>query len=191
MVTGHPGRRTCSRSGSLRGRGPACEDGRLIRSSLQQPGPPPPLLRCRCAPPARIHSAWLGPSRGTDVLLAYSTAGVTGFTRARTYRKPWPCRTDDRTSPGSVVARAPPARAVSVGAVTVPDRSTTQRKAPRACTPWSVPSDRADDRVTHGARARRGPSRPPKSADFPHSRASWPPHFKRKHGRVWRLDHAA
>ena len=29
--------------------------------------------------------------------------------------------------------------------------------------------NRADDRATHGARARRGPSRPPNPADFPHA----------------------
>jgi len=48
-------------------------------------------------------------------------------------RKPWPCRTD-RTSPGSVVARAPPARGGrSVRSLYPTGR---RRKAPRACTPW-------------------------------------------------------
>lgn len=94
----------------------------------------------------------------------------------------------DRTSPGSV-AGAPPAPAV--GAVTVPDRSTTQGPA----RVYAVAGPRRIGRTIDPLMARGHGGDPAghrhQNQQTFRTAASWPPHFKHKHGRVCRLDHAA
>lgn len=130
-------------------------------------------------------------------LVAYSTAGITRFTRARAHARtglrPCPTRSQRRaymlanTRQGNerTFSRYHEG-APSVGEVRSMYMYPTggrrnARSRPRACTP---PSDPADDRVTHGARARRRTQpRPPKPAQQTfRTAASWPLHFKHQHG---------